>query len=186
MTDHLDLPLILTVSPFLMYSAGSSLTLEVLNSEKNIIEGARGQESAVSFCFRSEIPQPLMNIVTFGLIVSNNDTTSTIGVEFYPNVTVTDFIIPIGFSGIFMQCIDIVVVGDNMVEENEVIVYDIVSFSGRGIVRFPGNADSLVINVQDDDGEIFLYPVFVLFFCGWTPCNLTFLLLFGASDQARL
>ena len=137
-----------------MYSADSITTLEVLNSEENITEGDRGQETAVSFCFKAVIQQPLINVVTFGLIESLNDTTSMIGAEFYPNVTVPDVIIPIGFSGIFMQCIDIVVIGDNVVEENEVIVYSVVSFSGRDVVRFPGNANSLVINIQDDDGEI--------------------------------
>ena len=136
-----------------VYSA-DSITLEVLNSLENITEGGRGQETAVSFCFRSVIQQPLINVITFGLIESNNDTTSMIGVEFYPNVTVPDIVIPQGFSGIFTECIDIVVVGDNVVEENEVIVYDVVSFSGREIVRFPGSSESLVINVLDDDGEI--------------------------------
>ena len=137
-----------------MYSADSITTLEVLNSEENITEGDRGQETAVSFCFRAVIQQPLINVVIFELIESNNDTTSTIGAEFYLNVTLPDVIIPLGFSGIFMQCIDIVVIGDDVVEENEVIVYGIVSFSGRDVVRFPGNVDSLVINIQDDDGEI--------------------------------
>ena len=109
----------------------------------------------------------------FRLIESNNDTTSTIGAEFYLNMTVPDVTIPIGFSGIFMQCIDIVVIGDNVVEENEVIVYGIVSFSEQDVVRFPGNADSLVINIQDDDGEILIKCKIVLFFvfCWWDPCT---------------
>ena len=108
----------------------------------------------------------------FRLIESNNDTTSMIGAEFYLNMTVPDVIIPIGFSGIFMQCIDIVVIGDNMVEENEVIVYGIVSFSEQDVVRFPGNADSLVINIQDDDGEILIkYKKIALYIlCWWDPC----------------
>ena len=110
----------------------------------------------MSFCFRSVIPQPLINVVMFRLIESNNDTTSMIGVEFYLNMTVPNVTIPIGFTGIFMQCIDIVIIGDNMVEENEVIVYGIVSFSEQDVVRFPGNADSLVINIQDNDGEILI------------------------------
>ena len=117
----------------------------------------------MSLCFRAVIPQPLIYVAMFRLIESNNDTTSMIGVEFYPNVTVPDVIIPIGFSGIFMQCIDIVVIGDNVVEENEVIVYGIVSFSEQDVVRFPGNANSLVINIQDDDGEILIKCL--LFFC---------------------
>lgn len=107
----------------------------------------------MTFCFRSNIQEPVANDVVFGLFESN-DTTSRNGAEFFPNVTVPDVIIPLGFSGMFTQCIDIVIVNDNVVEETEVIVYNVEPFSERNVVRFPENSESLVISVQDDDGKI--------------------------------
>jgi hypothetical protein len=129
-----------------------SVTLDVLDSLVNITERNAGEDSVVSFCFRSSIAEPLTRNVVFGLLESN-ETTSTSGAEFYPNISVADVVIPLGFSGEFSQCIDIVIIGDNIVEEDEVITYDVMSLSGRDVVRFPQNSSSIVINVQDNDGE---------------------------------
>ena len=135
--------------PNVFCSAGTVI-LEVLNSQENVTEEDTWLTD-VFFCFRSIIPQPLTNNVTFRLSVSK-DTTSTDG-EFHFQVS-SDVIIPFGFSGVFLECLGIVVVGDTVVEKNEVIVYDIVPLSLRDVVHFPGASDSLVINVQDNDCEI--------------------------------
>lgn len=130
-----------------------SVTLEVLTSEVNITESDDGEEIVVRTCFRANLPQPLNREVIFGLIESNSST-STRGAEYYPNITIPDIIIPRGFRGEFRECIDIVVIGDNLVEDDEIIVYDVVSLSGRrDVVAYPQNMDSIVINVSDNDGE---------------------------------
>ena len=119
----------------------------------NVTEGGRGQETAASVCFRAVLPRPLTRPAIFTLIDSNAST-ATSGIEFYPNITIPDVVIPTNFSGEFLTCIDIVIVGDDVVEDAERVVYGVQPTVGQGTVVFPPNTDSIVINIWDDEGKL--------------------------------
>ena len=122
------------------------------NPDITVLELDVGQNyGVVSTCFQATVLQPLDREAIFGLFIANLTTTASSGYDFYPNISVPDVIIPIGFSGDFFGCIDIIIVGDDVAEDDELVVYDVRPFSENDRVLSP---ERVTIRIIDNDGKL--------------------------------
>ena len=119
----------------------------------NVTEADSGNSSLVTSCYNATIDQQLTEDIILVLSVSNT-TTASISTDIYPNLT-SYIIIPANFSGIFRTCINYTIIGDDVVEYDERVVFDLRTSSEHDLViKFPGNATNLVINIIDNDGKL--------------------------------
>ena len=86
----------------------------------------------------------------------NDTTTATLDYDFllrrsYPDITITA-----GFYGNFSECADLVVIGDDVYEENETIVYTITPQAEQDSVEYESGMDSLAVTIIDDDGKFLM------------------------------
>lgn len=66
----------------------------------------------------------------------------------------TELVIP-PFRGPFNQCINITIIGDDLVEDNEIIVLSVEPASEGGVVQFPKEDFTRVeVHIIDDDCKI--------------------------------
>lgn len=124
------------------------MTLRLESTRFNITEPDFGEFRSATVCFTASFSQPTTMNVTFHLELSNMSTAS-VGNDFVP---IPFIVIPSGSSGSFRSCIDFTVVGDNFVENDEIVQYDILPL-GSNRVEFPFNLPQfLAFNIIDNDG----------------------------------
>jgi hypothetical protein len=110
----------------------------------NVTEPDDGMNATVSSCFQANITRSRRRAAVFGLTFLNFSTAysgSDFIVDHSPN-----FVIPAGFSGLFMECVNISIIGDNIFEENEVIEYTITPISNGPSVNFSGPLRVIIFN----------------------------------------
>lgn len=88
--------------------------------------------------------------------VLSNLTTATLGVDFLPFINSAFLTVPANFSGDFQQCIDVIIFGDDLVEDDEVIVYQLRALSDLDMVEFPANQSSLRLLIIDNDSKFMI------------------------------
>ncbi len=108
--------------------------------------------ATVRACFTAELDRPLFTRDAVFEFILSNLTTATFGVDFIPNTNNSFLTIPATFSGRFEECIEVFIIGDNDIETDEVVVYDLIPLSSLDTVLFPSGASSLVINILENDG----------------------------------
>jgi hypothetical protein len=101
----------------------------------------------VSSCFRANTTRSRRKPAVFMLTFLNSSTAYQgldFNVDHNPNVA-----IPAGFLGLFMECVNISIIGDNIIEGDEVIEYSVEPISEGDSVD-PG---PLRVNILDNDGN---------------------------------
>ena len=126
------------------------LTLVVSQNETDVTELDTGYISVVTVCFYANVSASRRNDAVFELILDNM-TTATLDEDFTNNNTLY-ITIPYGFYGNFSECADLVIVGDDVYEENEIIVYTISPQAEQDSVEYEFGMDSLTVTIIDDDG----------------------------------
>ncbi len=117
------------------------------------VEPDSGANQTVSVCFESQINRPLFRSALFILIPSTS-TTAMPDVDFFLNSSMY-IIIPRGFNGTYRDCINVVLIGDDEVEDNEIIEFVIATTTSTDnvVYVYPENASSVVIYIADNDGK---------------------------------
>ena len=116
-----------------------------------VTEPDTDDDSVVTVCFNATVILPRRRDAVFELVFNNGTTTATLDVDFSLNSTLIT--IPSGTSGYFSDCVDLVIVGDNTIEEDELVVYDLVPLSYNDSVIFPEGLDSISVTILDNDGK---------------------------------
>ena len=129
------------------------LTLEVMNSAVTVTEPDAGQETVVTACLFANVTETRKTDAVF-MLVTLNSSTAEEGVDWYGNASGPYITIPAGFNGIFYQCIDAVVIGDNVIEEDEFFEIQLQTMTGRLTVVYSenGDHDALRVDILDNDG----------------------------------
>ena len=133
-----------------MYYSSSvfGIALVALNPLISIVEPDEGMNATVRSCFQANVTQTRATDTVFQF---NLLSTSTAGqmctfVNDAPTV-----VIPARFSGMFSQCVNVTIIGDDVVEEDERIKYEVQPLYERDYVQSATNP--LVIVIIDNDGE---------------------------------
>ena len=127
--------------------------LIVQSAEEYVLEPDCGEFATVYVCFSASVQEPLDSAAVFEFVASDL-TTATTNVDFVIQLSSPFLTIPSGFAGQYVECVHIVIIGDNEVEEDERIVFGLVPLSEQDRVTFPPEATELVINILNNDGKI--------------------------------
>lgn len=115
-----------------------------------IVEGDEGDRSTNHTCFTITLNQPRLRDVVFTITFNTMLSTASPGDDFYPlpeNITITpDF----NEEKYFLY---LVVIGDDLVEDDEDIVYDVMALAEQDSVESVDSSNSLRVTIMDDDGE---------------------------------
>jgi hypothetical protein len=110
-----------------------------------------GESDMVHVCFSSLLNQTLNRDAVFQLTPSNQ-TTASLETDFTLDNS-SNITLSAGSSGETTSCIQLTIIGDNLVENNEVIVYDVIAIDGMDHVKFPNDTKSLMVEVLDNEGQ---------------------------------
>ena len=116
-----------------------------------IYEGDDGDREANHTCFTVSLNQPRTRDVVFTLEVSMMST-ATPGVDFErpaDNITITPEI----QGEEYVTCVYIIVIGDDEVEDNELIVINVAPLSPLDRVESADGSSSTRATIIDNDGE---------------------------------
>ena len=110
------------------------------------------ENSTMAVCFMAHISTPLDRDAAFNLTLSPTST-ATVDYDFYLN-TSTPLTIAAGSSGNFSVCIDLVVIGDGIIEDVETVAYELSPLSEFDHVLFQpdANISLLTVNITDNLG----------------------------------
>ena len=126
------------------------VTLVALNPEQSVPEEDLGNSTTAASCFEASLEQPLNRIAVF-LLIQSISSTATNGLDFFPVAPVIT--VPGDFVGEFVTCANFTIIGDNLIEDNETIVFDVVPQVAIDRVQFPENTSSVIVNILDNDGK---------------------------------
>jgi hypothetical protein len=135
------------------YDAGFILTdfvvLSVPAGPLTIYEG--DEENTVNqTCFTAFLNRPRSRNSTFIITVSNMST-ATPGSDFEPLQNIT---VPANFPGeMFEECVNITVIGDTIVEEDELILFAVTALSPLDMVISSNGSNTLRATIVDNDGK---------------------------------
>jgi hypothetical protein len=139
-------------------SVDANVTLVLKTAEFNVTEPDDGNNVTVTLCFSAEVNEPLDRSAVFGLSnitdtntsMPRNIATLNSDYDFKPRSVV----IPTNFLGLFQECVNFTVFGDDMVEANEVIALDVQPVNYLDRFTYPPGSDSIRINIEDNDGKL--------------------------------
>lgn len=116
-----------------------------------ILEGDDGDTTVNRTCFAVTLNQPRSRDVVFVFTVSNMSTaTPGVDFEFPDNITISP-----GFSmEEYMECLDLVVLGDDIVEDDELIVLYVRALAEQDVVESEDGSSSLRATIVDNDGML--------------------------------
>ena len=137
---------------------GDAVTLVVPNGLFVVAEPDSDNNASVTICFESQIARPLFSEAVFHFMESSS-TTATSGVDFFVS-SLPYIIIPRGFSGNFSFCTEVVILGDDMIEQNEFVVLEVGRMESTDdvVIRYPENATMIVVEIIDTDGKYMGVP----------------------------
>lgn len=101
------------------------------------------------FCFSTQLNRTLNRDTVFNFVLADS-TTANSGTDFVFDNPFLRF--TAGSSGDLMQCAEITITGDSIVENDESIAYNLIAMSDLDTV-LPSETDALTVNIVDDDGE---------------------------------
>ena len=125
------------------------VTLFVQTAEFNVLEPVLGQSVVVTGCFFTNITQMRSTDDVFEFTLLNSSM-ATDGLDFFVNSSSPFITIPATFTGIYFECVDIEIFGDNITEGNELIEYSLQPLSSEDTVQYPPGSDSIRISIFDD------------------------------------
>lgn len=120
----------------------------------NVTETDHGHNTTASVCFSAELNEPLLRDAFFDIIMSDSST-SVFGVDYTLNISSLQLVIPSGFSDrSFNICVAFVVFGNDRVDGNRSVLYNIQPQSSLDSVYIPyysENSTYLVVHIFDDE-----------------------------------
>lgn len=121
----------------------------------NVTEPDEGENITVTSCFQANVTRPRRRAAIFEISFLNSSTADLVS-DFATNRIANPYIVvPVDFSGLFIECVILEVIGDNMIEEDEVIEYDVEPVADRDSVEnIMGGAGLLRVNIFDNDGNV--------------------------------
>ena len=125
------------------------VTLFVQTAEFNVLEPELDQSVVVTECFIANITQmrSIDNVFEFILL---NSSTATSGLDYFVNRSSPFITIPATFTGIYSECVDIEIFGDNITEGDELIEYSLQPLSSEDSVQYPPGSNSIRIFIFDN------------------------------------
>lgn len=128
------------------------MALRINPSEFSIVEPGVGEVSVARSCYTASINRTLNRNVDFQFILSASTTAAMS--EYTLNISSPIITIPYGFRGEFQECVNIVIGGDDITENDERILYDIRALSVLDTVEFLENTNSsLLIDIIETNGK---------------------------------
>ena len=110
----------------------------------SIIKPNTGNSTTVRFCHEASVLRRLNRDVSFQFVLSNMSTAS-LGEDFYiSSDTSVNLTIPYGFRGQYSSCIDLVIAGDDSIED-EIIAYTLEPLSTLDSVQLPNESDGYLM-----------------------------------------
>ena len=118
----------------------------------NVTEPDEGENNTlISSCFQANVTRMHRRDAVFQFVLLNS---STAYLDSDYMIDHDYVIIPTGFIGLFTECVSIMIIGDNMIEENEVIEYNVLPTAERDSVTNYGGYDPLRVTIFDNDGKL--------------------------------
>lgn len=138
--------------PIFLLAYDVTLTLDT--TLVNVTEPESGNTTSISLCYHAEINMPLTRDSFFDLTLLDL-TTATISRDFLLN-TSNPLTFVSGSSGNQSGCIDFIIIGNQEVEDAEVVMYEFRARHTFDRVLFPTNAttNSLTVNIFDNLGKL--------------------------------
>lgn len=127
-----------------MHLLGVSLFIQ--DPEQRVVEGDFGDSSELISCLRANLSQPLNRDALFFLVQADSNTAMNF-IDF--EAAGLSIIVPGDFSGEFIACVSFLIIGDNLFEGNETILFEVLPQVAVDSVMFPGN---IRVDILDDDG----------------------------------
>ena len=103
----------------------------------------------ITSCFQANMTEMRRRAVRFGFDLLHSSTTTQMS-DFFLYYSDSDFYIPVRFYGIFRVCVIATIVGDDVIEGDEVILYEVVPLS-EGVSVEP--SAPFRIEILDNDGK---------------------------------
>ena len=117
-----------------------------------VTEPDEGDSVNATFCLEASVREPRLRNAYFLLTLNSSSTNATIYSDFAANFS-GPIVIPEGFAGSFNRCVIVMVLGDDVIETNEVIVLEVMPLSSRDFVEYiNSDVDALTVNILDNDG----------------------------------
>lgn len=129
---------------------GIVLFVDVPSAMVNFMELDEEQTENTVICVVAEIDLPRRNDAEFEFVSLNSTTASSEDFDIAPRIVT----VPTGFSGFYNECVTLSVLGDGTAEQNELIELGVRPASDLDSVEFPEGAESLLINIFDNDGKM--------------------------------
>ncbi len=126
-----------------------NITLMTMNTSIAVLEPDTSDTALASSCFTAYVFPALRRSVLFELILPSNSSTATFSVDYQVNRNSSYIIIRAGFEGIFVECVNITIIGDNIIEPDEEIAYDV-----RPLMERDEGLFSSRIIILDNDGMV--------------------------------
>lgn len=124
------------------------MSLTVLNAEQSVVELDAEDSSSTIACFTASMSEPLNRDAIFDLDFMPFST-ARFGTDFLPNTTIV--LVPASITGEFTSCINFEIIGDDLFEGEETIVFEIFHRVSLDLVIFPGNLSFLSVNILDNE-----------------------------------
>lgn len=145
----------------LLYTyVGPNVSLTLVSAD-DVLELDSGEFSIARACFTANFIEPLNRAASFYFIFSS---LSTANLENDYYIASSPFItIPIFFTGNFTRCIEVEVIGDNIMEDDETVVIEFLIQAISDTVTFPGNSNLVVMQILNDNdvlGTNFTNPAY--------------------------
>lgn len=127
------------------------MTLTVDQTIITVIEPDEGVNSTVTLCFTAQVDGVLTREALFRFNLQGHyyPNRASLGIDFYPNISSENLTVPAGVSGFYQMCVDIIIIGDNVTESEERIMYDVYSFSPFDRTNVP----TITIYIIDNDSK---------------------------------
>jgi hypothetical protein len=113
-------------------------------SDVNVTEPFQGENRTETVCFNVNLNLPRLRDAIFTFNASNLST-ATPGLDFYPTYLVIT--IPASFTNNTSYCVNLTILGDGLLEDDEVIVFNVAAIAEEDMV-LPPNTPFLVTIVD--------------------------------------
>lgn len=145
------IPCIISVHIFLIEY---DVTLIIQDSIVNVMEPVLGESVTAAVCFTATLNTSINRDAIFDIFPSSPSNAS-LNIDFFLNAS-NPLTIRAGFNGMFMQCINFTVIGDNIFEGPEVASYEIRPRSLFDQVVFPPDVqlNLIMLNIMDNIGKL--------------------------------
>lgn len=138
----------------LCFSDYGSFILNVTDiDEISVVELDSGNSTNVSACVTAYVNEPFHRDAAIFQYLFSSNSTATLVTDFgNPNFTAEYAVVPAGFSGEYRSCVSITVFGDDTIEDDETVVYELRQLSELDRLVFATNRTAVTIHILNNDG----------------------------------